>query len=452
MIAGNLNYLEDASGFTGFADKIVVPRNESELLSTIRECSQNAIPLTVSGGGTGVTGGRVAQGGWVVSLEKFDKLQPPAVGAGLLLKDLKAPGKFYAPDPTETWASLGGTIATNASGSRSFLYGPTRRHIERLRVALMDGSIVDVRRGEKVNFPVPEMPVPNTTKHTAGYYLRKDMDWVDLFIGSEGTLGIVIEAEVKLLPTPPELLTAVVFFESDAAALDAVDSWRSIPGLRMLEYLDAASLTMLANRGVPKEAKAALLIEQEGDEPDDRLEHPGALLENSWFGSGPSDRERFRAFRHALPETVNDIVRRNGSLKMGTDFAVPLAKNREMMSIYREACEKLFPGQYVIFGHIGDAHLHVNLLPVGEAQQQQARDLILSFARSAVSLGGTVSAEHGLGKRKANLLPLQFTPEQIEGMMSVKHHLDPQWLLGQGTLFPHHMYMPPLTLSTLPVI
>jgi FAD/FMN-containing dehydrogenase len=431
-----LNYLEDASGFTGFADWVAVPRDEGELLAFIG----SGQPITISGGGTGLTGGRVAQGGGVVSLENFTKLEiepgRATVGAGLLLRDLKAPGQFYAPDPTETWASLGGTIATNASGSRSFLYGATRQHINRLRVVLMSGQVLDVRRGEKVDFPVPELPVPNTKKHTAGYYLRPDMDWVDLFIGSEGTLGIVVEAEVKLLPAPAELLTAVVFFASDEAALDAVDAWRGIPGLRMLEYMDAGSLALLQSQNVPRAAKAAVLIEQEGDEPDDRLEQADALWDGSWFGAGPADRERFRVFRHALPELVNDTVRRNGSMKMGTDFAVPVSRNREMLATYREGCEKHFAGQYVIFGHIGDAHLHVNLLPATPEQQLQAKELILDFARAAVSLGGTVSAEHGLGKRKAHLLDLQFTPGQIESMKAVKRKLDPEWLLGRGNLFP----------------
>lgn len=429
-------YLEDASGFKGFADRIVVPQNEAELL----DCIHAAPALTASGGGTGVTGGRVALGGWVVSLEHFTKLEVAdgfaTVGAGLLLRDLKAPGQFYAPDPTETWASLGGTIATNASGSRSFLYGATRRHINRLRVALMDGTVMDVRRGQPVDFPVPELPVPVTTKHTAGYYLRPGMDWVDLFIGSEGTLGIVLEAEVKLLPAPAELLTAVVFFASDEAALDAVDLWRGIPGMRMLEYMDVGSLELLKGHGVPARARAAVLIEQEGDEPDDRLEQADALWDGSWFGSGPADRERFRVFRHALPERVNDTVRCNGSMKMGTDFAVPVDRNREMLAIYREGCEEHFPGRYVIFGHIGDAHLHVNLLPAAVEHQAAAKDLILDFARTAVSLGGTVSAEHGLGKRKANLLGLQFTADEIESMKAVKRRLDPDWRLGRGTLFP----------------
>jgi FAD/FMN-containing dehydrogenase len=422
-----LSYLEDASGYTGHADKIVIARDEADVLSSIA----SGEPLTISGGGTGLTGGRVPQGGWVLSLENFTKLEVfeghATVGAGLLLRDLKAPGQFYAPDPTETWASLGGTIATNASGSRSFLYGSTRRHVERLRVAMMDGSVRDFQRGDKVDFPVPALPVPNTTKHTAGYYLRPDLDWIDLFTGSEGTLGIILEAQVKLLPVPPNLLTAVVFFASDEAALDAVDLWRPIAGLRMLEYMDE-------DGNVPSQAKAALLIEQIGDEPDDLLEQADALWEHSWFANNAADRERFRVFRHALPERVNDTVRRHGSLKMGTDFAVPLDRNRDMLAIYRRACEQAFPGQYVIFGHIGDAHLHVNLLPVTPDQQNLAKELILDLARAAVSLGGTVSAEHGLGKRKANLLGLQYTAEQIASMRAVKRHLDPDWRLGCGTL------------------
>jgi FAD/FMN-containing dehydrogenase len=431
-----LNYCADASGYTGHAEKIVIPRNEDEVL----ECIGAGAPLTISGGGTGVTGGRVPQGGWVISLENFNKLtvhgDHAEVGAGLLLRDLKAPNQFYAPDPTETWAALGGTIATNASGSRSYLYGSTRRHIQALKVATMDGRIHRYRRGDKVDFLVPELPIPNTTKHTAGYYLRPDLDWIDLFTGSEGTLAIVLEAEVTLLPIPTELLTAVIFFASDSAALDAVDEWRQIPGLRMLEYMDANSLTLLKDTNIPKNAKAALLIEQIGDEPHDLLEQADAIWDGSWFANNAQDRERFRVFRHALPERVNDTVRRHGSLKMGTDFAVPLDRNRDMLAIYREQCERYFPNQYVIFGHIGDAHLHVNLLPTTTEEQARAKELIPNLASEAVKLGGTVSAEHGVGKRKANLLNLQFTEDQINSMKKVKFHLDPEWRLGAGTLFP----------------
>ena len=126
------------------------------------------------------------------------------------------------------------------------------------------------------------------------------------------------------------------------------------------------------------------------------------LIEASWFATSASDRERFRRFRHALPEAVNDLVRRRNLTKMGSDFAVPVARNRDMLRIYRETLEREFPGQYVIFGHIGDAHLHVNVLPANNDEWKRASGLMTGFARQAVGLGGTVSAEHGLGKRKTS--------------------------------------------------
>jgi FAD/FMN-containing dehydrogenase len=128
-------------------------------------------------------------------------------------------------------------------------------------------------------------------------------------------------------------------------------------------------------------------------------------------------------------------VRRSNLTKMGSDFAVPVARNREMLRIYREMLDREFPGQYVIFGHIGDAHLHVNVLPANDEEWKRANGLMTTFARQAVALGGTVSAEHGLGKRKRHLLEIQYTPAEIEKMKEVKRILDPNSLLGPGTLF-----------------
>jgi FAD/FMN-containing dehydrogenase len=435
------SYLEDASGYSGHADRVFVPANEPELLGILHNASRDRVPVTISGAGTGVTGGRVAQGGWVVSLEKLRRLDihegRAIVGAGVSLEGLQAAaertGQFYAPDPTERTASIGGTIATNASGSRSFRYGSTRRHILGLRVVLVDGRTLDVKRGDKVDFDVPTIPLPKTTKNTAGYQLSPGMDWIDLFIGSEGTLGIVIEAEVQLLDKPADVLGGVIFFPGDEAAFNAVDSWSNVEGLRMIEYFDRNSLEFLRQRHpeTPQHAGAALLIEQENGDIDFWVDH---APEDSWFAASDQDRERFRRFRHALPELVNDTMRRRGFLKLNSDYAVPLDRNREMLAYYHaELREQAL--DYVIFGHLGDAHVHVNILPNSEAQFQAGQDLMLEFARHAVALGGTVSAEHGLGKRKAHLLPLQYTPEQIESMKQVKRRLDPAWLLNRGNIF-----------------
>ena len=445
------SYLEDASGFRGHAERVIIPANEAEVVAALREASAAGIPVTIQGAGTGLTGGRVPLGGWALSLEKFTHLEihpgHAVAGAGVLLRDLHAAaqqsGQFYPPDPTETSASIGGTIATNASGSRSLKYGATRRWIERLRVILADGRVIDCHRGDPIDFDCAAIPLPEVTKNTAGYLLRPGMDWIDLFTGSEGTLGVVTEAQLRLLPAPAAVLAGVVFFANDELALDAVESWRAPTAARMLEYFDAPSLALLRPRfpEIPAEARAAILFDQELSSEDDadldewleRLDAAGALP-NSWFAINAADRERFRVFRHALPELVNDTVRRAGALKMNTDYAVPLAKNREMLAYCQQRLEQEFPGRYVIFGHIGDAHLHVNLFST-PSDPQKATNLILEFARKAVELGGTVSAEHGLGRRKAHLLKLQYTPEQLAAMRAVKRRLDPGNVLGRGVLW-----------------
>jgi FAD/FMN-containing dehydrogenase len=416
----------------------------------LRAASAAGAPVTIAGGGTGVTGGGVPQGGWVLSMEKLTRLEIhpgfAIAGAGVPLRDLQSAaqrtGQFYPPDPTENSAFLGGTIATNASGSRSFRFGATRRWVEGLRVVLADGRLLTPARADAIDFDPGTIPLPAVTKNTAGYLLRPGMDWIDLFVGSEGTLGVVTEARVRLLPAPPAVLAGVVFFAQDSAALDAVDQWRSTEA-RMLEYLDHASLQLLRARfpEIPAAAQTAILFDQALESEDDaavdhwldRIQSAGALEEESWFALSAADRERFRHFRHSLPELVNDTVRRSGALKMNTDYAVPLERNREMLAYYRRRLEREFPGRYVIFGHIGDAHVHVNIFS-DPANPSPAADLLREFARQAVALGGTVSAEHGLGKRKSHLLALQYSAADLEAMRAVKQRLDPGGILGRGTL------------------
>ena len=418
------------------------------MAAALREASAAGVPVTIAAGGTGITGGGVPKGGWVLSVEKLNRLEVQAgyaiAGAGVPLRDLQAAaqrrGQFYPPDPTENSAFLGGTIATNASGSHSFRFGATRRWVEALKVVVADGRLLKLERGQAINFEPGTIPLPEVTKNTAGYLLRPGMDWIDLFVGSEGTLGVVTEARVGLLPAPAAVLAGVVFFPDDGAALDAVDQWRATEA-RMLEYLDQPSLDLLRGRfhDIPAGARAAILFDQaltSEDDPEvdrwlERIQAAGAFEEESWFALSAADRERFRQFRHALPELVNDTVRRSGALKMNTDYAVPAARNREMLAYYRRRLEAEFPGRYVIFGHIGDAHLHVNIFS-DPADPGRANDLLREFARQAVALGGTVSAEHGLGKRKAHLLELQYRPEDLEAMRAVKRRLDPGQILGRG--------------------
>src|SRR5581483_7528003 len=408
-------YLEDASGYRGEADQVFLPADLQELREIVKAATGRRIPLTVSGAGTGLTGARVPHGGWVVSLDRFRSIEimpgRARCGAAATLDQLQeaaAPTKqFFGPNPTESAASIGGVIATNAGGARSFHYGSVRRHVLALEVTFMDGETRTFRRGDRVDFPVTPIRIPATTKNSAGYFLKPDVEWVDLLAGSEGTLGIVTAAELQLFPDPGAILSGIVFFPSEEDALDAVDAWRPIPELRLLEFVDGSALNLIRERypEIPAAAKAALLIEQNLRSQDDhevdawavRLHQQHAFEEQSWFGFSAADRERFREFRHALPVLTLEVVRRIGFPKAGTDYAVPLNRYRELHAYYKRRCEEVIPGQYWIYGHVGDANNHVHLFPASPEQVQQVEALMYEFAQKVVALGGTVAAEHGVG-------------------------------------------------------
>ena len=446
-------YLEDASGYRGEADKIFLPSDLNELREIVKVATNRGIPLTVSGAGTGLTGARVPHGGWVVSLDRFRSIEimpgRARCGAAVTLDQLQeaaAPTKqFFGPNPTESAASVGGVIATNAGGARSFHYGSVRRHVLALEVTFMDGATRTFRRGDRVDFPFTPVRIPATTKNSAGYFLKPDVEWVDLLAGSEGTLGIVTAAEVQLFPEPAAILSGIVFFPSEEGALDAVDAWRAIAELRLLEFVDASALNLIRERypEIPAAAKAALLIEQNLRSQDDhevdawavRLHQQHAFEEQSWFGFSAADRERFREFRHALPVLTLEVVRRIGFPKAGTDYAVPLNRHRELHAYYKRRCEEVMPGQYWIYGHIGDANNHVHLFPANPEQVGRVEQLLYEFAQHVVALGGTVAAEHGIGKTKTKLLELMYSADELEAMKAVKRTLDPHWLLGQGNIF-----------------
>lgn len=446
-------FLEDASGYRGEAEQAFAPGTVAELRDLVHQATVKKIPLTIVGAGTGLTGAGVPHGGWVISVGRFRKLQiengRARCGVGISLQELQdeavKTGQFFGPNPTEYSASVGGVISTNAGGARSFCFGAVRHHVLGLEVTFMNGQTRWVKRGEAVDFDVPAIRRPATTKNSAGYFANPGVDWVNLLSGSEGTLGVITEAELKLLPIAPAILSGIVFFPSDEDALNAVDAWRPLPRLRLLEYVDNASLNLVrgAHDDIPASATAALLIEQDltseqDEEVDkwlDRLERHRALADQSWFGFANQDRERFHAFRHSLATTVLERTRHNGFPKLGTDFAVPIDRFRELLEFYRLRCEAAVPGKYVIYGHIGDANVHLNILADTAEEAQAGKALLLEFARKTVALGGTVAAEHGIGKIKRDLLRLMYSAEEIESMKTIKRQLDPDWLLGQGVIF-----------------
>src|SRR6266481_4664408 len=232
----------------GGADSVVIPDNEQEIATVLAAASKAKTPVTIAGAGTGIVGGRIPFGGIVLSTERLNAIRHidtdhGIAGAGVILNDYvfaaKRQGLLYAPDPTEWSCFLGGTVATNASGARTFKYGATRNHIRRLRIALSTGELLDLRRGKFFAEPngaftlplesgrtlagkLPRFQMPLTRKNASGYYVAPGMDLIDLFIGSEGTLGLVTEVETRLLPMPKDQLSGVVFFESQYDLLSFV--------------------------------------------------------------------------------------------------------------------------------------------------------------------------------------------------------------------------------------
>ncbi|RMG46888.1 MAG: FAD-binding oxidoreductase [Acidobacteria bacterium] len=472
-------YLEDASrALHGRADEVVWPESAGEVSELLADCCAKGIPVTVSGGGTGVTGGRVPLGGVVLATDRLRRCGPfpPAraggealveVGAGVPLAELhgeaERAGWFYPPDPTEEGAYLGGTLATNASGARSFRFGPTRAWVRAVEAVLPDGRIVRLARGQSVArggrlelptvsgdrlvVPAPNWAPPKTRKNAAGYHPGPDA--VDLLVGSEGTLAVIVKATVALRPRPPGWITGLLAFPSERQALEFVAAARRGEGRvspASLEFLDAASLRLLARRGerVPEGAEAAVVLDEplpRGGHAEDLLDRYAALADRhgaspeSWLSGEAEDRRRLRALRHALPAAVNETVTRRGFGKLGTDTAVPPGRLPGLLERYRRILDEAGM-EYVVFGHAGDDHLHVNLIPSSEHEAEAGRRLHERLLEAAVEVGGTVSAEHGIGKLRRQALARMYPPEALAAMRATKAAFDPQGILGRGTLFP----------------
>lgn len=495
------NYLTDASNMPGgHAEKLFVPESVSDIAEILREANSSGTPVTVSGARTGTVGGAIPFGGYVISLEKLNKIKKIDKGAmtavvepGVTLADfqkaVEAEGLFYPPDPTEWSCQIGGTVATNASGARSFKYGATRNYVKALKVVLADGDAIELTRKEAVSEngePIPvetnagrtlEIKIPTYTrpkvrKNVSGFFVSQPMDAIDLFIGSEGTLGVITEVELSLVSKPEGFFSGIVFFERNNDLLAFVDETKQVsfasraerttpsaktprPLLRkegshcldasLIEYFDDRALNFIREKfpETPSGMAGAIFFEQEttASNEDELFEHWSALLEKhnadlerSWFTTTDQDREKMRSFRHSLPVSVNEHVVRNKQKKVGTDMAVPDAEFAQFLK-FQKAMLDASGIDYVIFGHIGDCHLHANLLPKDEREAERSRHLYGRFVAQAIMLGGCVSAEHGIGKLKRKYLGAMMGERYLNEMAAIKKVLDPNGILGVGNIF-----------------
>ncbi len=447
-------FLEDSSNLSGgHADGVYIPANKTEIVEAIKECNSQKTPLTVSAGQTGTTGGCIPFGGWILTTQKLNKIikinakekyaiVEPGVTLEQIEKEVANHHLLYAPDPTEKTATIGGNVSTNASGGRCFRFGSTRDHILGLEVILASGKVLNLDRSQQITdyrLRITDYKSPSL-KSSAGYYSRPNMDPIDLFIGSEGTLGIVSQVKIKLVPELKETLDLVIFFPSEDKAVDFVLQAKkeNFQNVNFYEFFDANTLQMLktAYPHIPAKAKAAIYIEQETDSEQDidrwakLIKKYGASIDDCWLGMDQAKKEELAKFRHAIPEHINELYKKHHLIKLATDIAVPNDKFKEMFDFYRSS---LF---FIKFGHIGDNHLHVNLLPKTEEEKVVAKETIVKFIKKAVDLGGTVSAEHGIGKIKHAYLKMMYGDAGIEEMIQIKKQFDPNLILGQNNIFP----------------
>ncbi len=414
-------------------DAVARPRSAAEVCDILKRSSSDRTPVTPAGNQTSTTGASITDRGTLLSMRAMDRIidvdtagRRAIVEPGVLLGDLNravAPhGLHFAPDPTSMDdVTVGGAVACNASGARSLLYGPTRPHVHALQVALANGESIDVRR-------------TGLDKNTSGYALAQEpTDW---FVGSEGTLGVVVRAELSLVPLPESVVGLAIPCSSEAAALRLVIAIRqSSLRPRCIEYFDALSHRIARGQETP-----LIYIEDLAGEDERWLDLADATDpahgEIAVF-DGETALRAARQFRHAVPATMNErgaARRAHGGRKVSTDWAVPYEKLPGAIAHARHLVDDARLPQPAIYGHAGNGHPHQNFIANDAAELERIEAVVETTLKHVISIGGTVSAEHGIGKIKRRWLPLQATPLQLGVMRSVKRELDPLGILAPGNI------------------
>ena len=448
-IAGKPHVVVDEAGRTAYGqdglkkphppDVVVVPGTTSEVAAIAEMCHSQRVPLYVRGGGTGYSGGAVPLlGGVLLSMERFNRIleideqnllvvTEPNVITGRLQEEVEKVGLFYPPDPASLDESvIGGNIAENAGGPRAFKYGTTRRYVLGLEVVLPDGEVI--RTGSKA------------VKNVVGY------DLTQLLAGSEGTLGIITQAVLRLVPKPPAHATLRATFDSVDAAVEAVTELiraRVVPAT--VELVDgeclAAVTRYLGGAELAPPGTAGLLI-VEVDGMAQAVAEEARLVEAACRSGGATEvlraatederRELWRVRRELSP-----ALKTIATLKVNQDVVVPRGRVPELFRLVA-ALKREFDVAIPCFGHAGDGNIHVNIMVDGAdpAAVARAHAAQRRLFEGVVSLEGSISGEHGIGYTKAPFLSLELSHEAIALMKRVKHAFDPRGILNPGKIFP----------------
>ncbi len=439
-------YARDVSGLRSVPEAVARPEHGGEVQELMHMAAADKACITAAGAQTSTTGASVAARGWLLSTRAMARIldidpvkRIARVQPGVLIGDLQracAPeGLFFAPDPTsEDECTVGGAIACNASGPRTLAYGPTRAHVRALTVVLADGGVFHARRNA-------------VEKNTVGYQLAHDP--VDWFVGSEGTLGIVAEAELSLLPVPERVLGLGVPFSDERSALAFIVAARETPAVapRCLEYFDRESFAIaraaMDDPSWAPQAGAMVYTEDAGnDDPplDDWLalaERYGATAGDVRAFDGEQALREARRLRHALPAAMHERTAPFlplGGRRMSTDWAVPYALAAQALVEARRIAEAHHLPPAVTYGHLGNGHPHQNFIARDADEVARIEHAIEETLHTIIAMGGTVAAEHGIGKIKSKWLALQAGPQQLAMMRALKREFDPVGRLAPGNI------------------
>ena len=431
--AERLVYGYDNSRREAMPDAVVFPLTHDEVVSLVRACRAERVPLVARGRGTNTTGASVPiAGGIVVSFERMNRIVAidPAnriavVEPGVLNADLQAALKshalFWPPDPTSApYCTIGGNLACNAGGPRAVKYGATRDNVLALRAVAGTGE--EFRSGKP------------TTKGAAGYDLTR------LLIGSEGTLALVTEATLKLTPSPSATRTMRATYASVEAAASAVARIMAQPATpSALEFLDDEALRLARTHGgdaIP-DAGAMLLIEADGDEATldasvdaiARAARDGAI--DVAIAANAAEVANLWAARKALSPALRTLSPK----KINEDVVVPVSRIPELVAAMRAlSAEHSLP--IVCFGHAGNGNIHVNLLPRNADELARAEACLDAVFDTVIRLDGTLSGEHGIGLAKRDFMPRALDADALAIMRRVRATFDPDRILNPGKLLP----------------
>jgi D-lactate dehydrogenase len=432
-----LTYGYDNSRRQALPEAVALPTTREQVVALVRACRAHRVPVVARGRGTNTTAAAVpVEGGIVASFERMQRIiaiRPgdrcavvePGVLNGDLQRALAPHGLFWPPDPTSAdYSTIGGNLACNAGGPRAVKYGASRDNVLALTAVTGAGELITCGSA--------------TTKGATGYDLQR------LLVGSEGTLALIVEATLKLAPRAPQRRAVRALYRDVASAAAAVARLMAQPATpSMLEFMDGDCVRLARDVGgadIPVEAGALLMLEADGDA--DTLPHAVEALLRAAEGDGlvslddaadADSAARLWAARKALSPALRTLA----PGKLNEDVVVPVSRIPELVAGV-QALAREFALPIVSFGHAGNGNLHVNVLfdPADDAENARAHAAMARVFALALSLGGTLSGEHGIGLAKRDFMPQALDAPTLDVMRAVKRAFDPDGILNPGKLLP----------------